>query len=72
MLMLLVGFLIDLIKNSISAISYMYIIGSIIKIYQSGFIVINVIIENIFSGTTLNSLYHLRGMAVTQVNNMSI
>ena len=52
MLKLLVEFLIDLIKNSISAI--LYDINGI-KIYQSGFIVNCIIIEDIFGGTALNS-----------------
>ena len=57
MLKLLVGFLIDLIKDSMSVISYVYISGSIyIKIYQSGFVVICIITKDVFGGTALNSL----------------
>ena len=58
MLKLLVGFLTDLIKNNISAISYVYISGSIIiiKIYQSGFIIICIHIEAVFRGTVSSSL----------------
>ena len=45
MLKPLVGFLIDLIKNSMSAISCVYISGSILRFYQSGFVVICIIIK---------------------------
>ena len=47
MLKLLAGFLIDLIKN---------ISGRILRFIKSRFVVICIIIENIFGGTALNSL----------------
>ena len=73
MLKLLVGFLIDLIKNSMSAISYVYISGNI-KIYQSGFVVICIIIKDVFiwHGVEFspNCWCQLGDVAIIQVNNM--
>ena len=49
-------FLIDLIKNNISGISYAYINGSILRFISLKFIVICIIIEDVFGGIAFNSL----------------
>ena len=51
---MLKGFLTDLIKNNI--ISNFIHVAVLAVIYQSGFVVISIIIENIFGGMMLNSL----------------
>ena len=51
---MLKGFLTDLIKNSI--ISNFIHVAILLVIYQFGFVVISIIIEDIFGGMMLNSL----------------